>query len=241
MSEEVAEGGLLGGRVRYRQPLRGFRTGIESVLLAASVPAKAGEAVLEAGTGAGAALLCLAARVPDLKGIGVERDPELAALARANLAANGIQGITIETGDILAFRPPLPFAHALANPPWHYAGTAPEDKRKAAAKRAEPGLIADWIPVLAQALKTRGTLTLILPAAALSAALAEFAATGIGAPVVAPLWPRAGQAARLILTSGRKGARGGLRLLAGLTLHDRSGFSPEAEAILRHGAALPLI
>ena len=59
---DTTEGTLLGGRVRYAQPARGYRTGIEPVLLAAAVPAVPGQAVLEAGTGAGAALLCLAAR-----------------------------------------------------------------------------------------------------------------------------------------------------------------------------------
>ncbi|HLB98700.1 MAG TPA: SAM-dependent methyltransferase, partial [Acetobacteraceae bacterium] len=60
---KLTEGHLLGGRVRYAQPREGFRSGIEPVMLAAAVPARTGERVLEAGSGAGAALLCLAARV----------------------------------------------------------------------------------------------------------------------------------------------------------------------------------
>ena len=69
---DVTEGHLLGGRVRYAQPRVGYRTGIEPVLLAAAVAARAGERVLEAGCGAGAGLLCLAARVPGITGLGVE-------------------------------------------------------------------------------------------------------------------------------------------------------------------------
>ena len=82
-------GYLLGGRVRYAQPRQGFRSGIEPVLLAAAVPARAGERVLEGGTGAGAALLCLAARVPGVHGVGIERDGTLVSLARRNASANG--------------------------------------------------------------------------------------------------------------------------------------------------------
>ncbi len=48
-----------------------------------------GDHVLEAGCGAGAASLCLLARVPGAKVTGVEIDPDLAALARDNAAANG--------------------------------------------------------------------------------------------------------------------------------------------------------
>jgi len=82
-------GSLLAGRVVYSQPRRGFRSGIEPVLLAAAVPARAQERVIEAGCGAGAGLLCLAARLPGIGGLGIERDPALAALAARNIAANG--------------------------------------------------------------------------------------------------------------------------------------------------------
>jgi tRNA1(Val) A37 N6-methylase TrmN6 len=53
----TTDGHLLGGRVIYRQPATGFRSSIEPVLLAASVPSTPGEHILEAGTGHGAALL----------------------------------------------------------------------------------------------------------------------------------------------------------------------------------------
>ena len=86
---------LLGGRLRYAQPHAGFRTGIEPVLLAATVAARPGQRVLEAGTGAGAALLCLAARVPGIAATGIERDPALAEFARANFAANARAGCTV--------------------------------------------------------------------------------------------------------------------------------------------------
>ncbi|MEL6264223.1 MAG: methyltransferase, partial [Pseudomonadota bacterium] len=57
---------LLGGRVGLTQPRQGYRAATDPVLLAAAVPAAAGETVLELGIGAGAAVLCLAARVPGL-------------------------------------------------------------------------------------------------------------------------------------------------------------------------------
>jgi tRNA1(Val) A37 N6-methylase TrmN6 len=63
---ETTEDFLLGGRVRLEQPAVGLRAAIDAVLLAAAIPARAPEAVLELGCGTGAALLCLAARLPGL-------------------------------------------------------------------------------------------------------------------------------------------------------------------------------
>ncbi len=97
---EVTQGHLLGGRVRYAQPRSGFRSGIEPVLLAAAIPARPGERVLEAGSGAGAALLCLAARVAGISGLGVERDPALVEIAASNAAANGWGELAFLAADI---------------------------------------------------------------------------------------------------------------------------------------------
>jgi len=55
------EDALLGGRVRLLQAKVGYRAAIDPVLLAAAIPARAGQRVLDLGCGAGAASLCLAA------------------------------------------------------------------------------------------------------------------------------------------------------------------------------------
>ncbi len=236
-----SEGALLDGRIRHAQPLAGHRTGLEPVLLAAAVPARPGESVLEGGTGSGAALLCLAARVAGLQLVGVERDPGMAALARANAAANGFDGMTVLVGDLASLRPEGVFDHALANPPWHGTGTASPEPLREAAKRGAPGLFALWAKQLAAPLRHRGTLSLVAAAAALPACLTALAAAGCGSPAVLPLWPRAGRPARLVLLQGIKGGRGPCRLLPGLALHAAAGgFTPEAEAVLRGGAALAL-
>lgn len=92
---------LLGGRVVLRQPAHGYRAATDPVLLAAAVPAAAGDCVLDLGCGVGAAALCLAARVPGLRLSGLEVAPGLAALARANAAANGAE-MTVHEGDVAA-------------------------------------------------------------------------------------------------------------------------------------------
>ena len=59
----ATEDWLLDGKVRLRQPAMGYRVAIDPILLAAAVPAVAGEVVLELGSGTGAAALCLHHRV----------------------------------------------------------------------------------------------------------------------------------------------------------------------------------
>jgi tRNA1Val (adenine37-N6)-methyltransferase len=240
---EVSAGHLLGGRVRYAQPRAGFRTGIEPVLLAAAVPARAGERVLEAGTGAGAALLCLGARVLGIGGVGIERDGMLAALAERNLAANGVADrFSIVTADLAALPELGAFDHACANPPWHDpGGTASPIPAREAAKRAAPGLCGRWVELLSARLRPRGSLTLILPAGSLATPVSALAGADCGSTALLPLWPKPGAPAKLILLQAVKGSAGPSRVLPGLTLHrPDGGYTEEAEAILRHGAPLPL-
>jgi tRNA1(Val) A37 N6-methylase TrmN6 len=208
------------------------------------VPARPGDAVLEAGTGAGAALLCLASRVPTVSGIGVERDPSMAALAARNIAANGLADrLNVVTADILAFTPLTLFDHACANPPWHDAGgSVSANASRDAAKRARPGLLAGWAAALAGALRPRGTLTLILPASALAEGMAALQAVGCGSVALLPLWPRAASPARLILLQAIRGGHGPARVLAGLTLHTAGqDYTPVAQAILRAGKPIDFI
>ena len=243
---QVTDGFLLGGRVRYRQPKEGYRTGIEPVFMAASVPARTGERVLEAGTGAGAGLLCLAQRIGSIHGVGIEIEPDMAEIAAANFAANGHETLSVVCADVADSPLPrllgaAPFDHIFTNPPWHAAaGTHPADGLRDRAKMAEDGLLGRWIGRLAPRLKPRGSFTLILPPRAMPEALAALAAGGCGAPVVYPLWPRAGREAKIILLRAVKGGRGDCHMLAGLILHDGPAYSFAAHAILRDAAALDL-
>jgi tRNA1Val (adenine37-N6)-methyltransferase len=238
----ITHGHLLNGRIRYAQPAEGFRSGIEPVLLAAAIPALPGQRVLEGGTGAGAALLCLMSRVPDVTGLGIERDPDQAALARANAAANDLRGLEILTGDIETAEPAGVFDHAFANPPYHPAsGSASPNVGRLTAKQAAPDLLARWTAALVRPLRPRGSVTLILPAASLPACIVALAAAKAPVDAVLPLWPKAGVPAKLILVRGIKGGRAAMRLLPGLELHQSNGqFTDVANAILRDGAALGL-
>ncbi len=235
-----SDGTLLGGRLIYRQTQAGYRTGIEPVLLAASIPVRPGERVAEGGTGAGAGLLCLAARVPGLVGLGLEIDPGLVEAARGNITANGFAGLDVHGADVCAWRADGPLDHAFANPPWHDPGGTPSpDRGRRLAKQAGAGLLARWAMALGTGLRRGGTLSLILPAASMNEGCAALAASGCGRTSLFPLWPREGQAAKLIILRGVRGVRGADTVMPGLILHAADGrYTEAAEQVLRHGAAL---
>src|SRR5262245_23026840 len=88
--DAVTEDRLLDGRVRLRQPARGYRAGLDAALLAAACDADPGARVLDAGCGPGAALLAAAARRSGARFLGLEREASVAALARENAALNAL-------------------------------------------------------------------------------------------------------------------------------------------------------
>ncbi|HYF07485.1 MAG TPA: methyltransferase [Acetobacteraceae bacterium] len=228
---------LLGGRVRLRQRRDGFRAAVDPVLLAAFVPARPGQRVLEAGCGSGAAFLCLASRVSGLTVLAVERDPALAALARHNAAANGFSRcVTVIEDDVRTADPGDGFDHAFANPPFWPTGTAPPDRSRAAATHEAEADLSDWVRFLGRGLKRHGTLSLILPAARFDEGVSALREAGCGAITLLPLLPREGAAARRVLLRGISGSRAPAVLQPAFVLHPPGqGYTDAAERVLRGG------
>jgi len=242
----ISEDRLLGGRVVLRQPVQGFRAAIDPVLLAAAVPAEPGQAVLELGTGTGAAALCLARRVAGLRIIGLDQQRELVRLAAENAALNGLEHETeFMIGDLLqppARLAPGNFDHVMANPPYLEAGTAtlPPDRARALAVGEGAADLAAWIRFALAMVRMRGAITLIHRADRLDALLAALIGRA-GEIVVFPLWPGAGKPAKRVLVRARKGIETPLKLSAGLVLHGPDGkFTAAAEAVLREAQGLAL-
>lgn len=235
---------FLGGRLSVFQPADHGRAGVDAVLLAAAVPAAAGERALELGSGAGVAGLCLAWRVPDLTVDGLELQPHLVALARRSAEANGLaERARFVAGDLR--RPPaalLPgtYDHVLMNPPYHQAGaTRPSPRPAKAMAHAElAGDLDDWIAAGLRALRPGGWLTAIHRADRLGDLLGPLRGRA-GAVAIFPLWPAPGRPAKRVLVRARKGSGAPSALLPGLVLHQPDGsFAPAAEAVLRDGQGL---
>jgi tRNA1(Val) A37 N6-methylase TrmN6 len=243
---ERTEDSLLGGRIRLTQPATGYRVAIDPVMLAAAVPAADGEAVLDVGTGVGAAALCLAWRIPGCRVVGIESQAALARLGNDNAQANGMrERVSFIIGDLLRPPPrlaPASFHHVMANPPYLPArgATAPPDAGKAAANVEGEARLGDWLRFCLAMARPKGGITLIHRADRLDTLLADVKGQ-IGDIAILPLWPGGGRPASRVVLHGRKGSNGPLRLLPGLVLHEPDGrYTAAAEAILREGAGLPI-
>ena len=116
---ETSRSTLHDGRVAIDQPVRGYRAGLDAVLLAAALDLRAGAHACEFGCGAGAALLCAARLNPDTRFTAFELDGAMAALAAQNAALNAIQDrCDIHTGDALAMAGRDRFDAVFFNPPF---------------------------------------------------------------------------------------------------------------------------
>jgi len=244
---DLTRDAFLDGRVQAWQPRAGYRAATDPVLLAAAVPARAGQNVLELGCGVGVASLCLAARVPGLEMTGVEVQAEYAALARRNAAENGV-ALQVLKADLEALPSDLRarrFDHVIANPPYYAPqGPAAQNVGRDKALREDTPLSV-WIDTALRRARDGGQITLIHLAERLPDLLAGFA--GRASCHVLPLAARAQRPARRVIVQARKGARAPFVLLPPLVIHqgdkhlgDGDDFTDAARALLRDCAALGL-
>jgi len=242
----LSEDALLGGRVRLRQPVDGARVSIDAIFLAASVPVAPGELVLDIGCGSGAAMLCVAAREPQCRVVGLERRRELVRIAGDNAILNNMANrVTVMVGDLLQPPPRISagaFDHVIANPPYldpAQANEAPNPARAEATIEGEADF-GDWVRFALTMAKPKGTVSFVHRADRIDTVLGRIAGRA-GEVVVFPLWPGQGRPASRILVRARKQVGAPARLAAGLVLHEADGrFSAAAEAVLRGGEGLAL-
>jgi tRNA1(Val) A37 N6-methylase TrmN6 len=227
------------------------------MLLAAAVPvSEIGTcSVIDAGSGAGAVGLAVAARCRNANVTLVEIDPALAGLARRNLKRNELDDrVSVVVADVAAGGKalhdparahglaPAMFEHAVTNPPYFVTGTGtpPSVGSKAGAHQMPEGGLSRWIAFLATAATADGTLTMIHRADALADVLSALDGR-FGRIRILPVQPREDEAANRIIVSAIKGSRAPLEIRPALVIHGMDGrIRPEIDAVLRHGAQLKI-
>ena len=237
---------VLNGAVRLVQAPNGFRTCLDSVMLAAACPAKAGQRVLDLGCGVGGAMFSLASRVADVHVTGVELLADVAVIARDNAALNGFDGRSaVICDDICQYRVSAPdarFDHVMCNPPFMEGGkhlrSPKEGKAIAHGGAGEHVSIKHWIDCAFHNMKPGGSISVIHRADTTDKIIQAFGKR-FGAVEIMPLWPKAGVDAKRVIIRARKDRKSPAILRAGVVLHRDDGtYTAEADKILRDAAPL---
>lgn len=235
---------FLGGRVRLYQPKSGYRVSMDTVMLAAAVPAKEGDHVIEGGVGSGGAAICLARRVAGCRVTGVEKQDDMIAFAERNIQHNDLgDNVIVRKGCITDLSSEEgKYDHIMVNPPYLSEGKAirPPDETKGLAHMDTSVSLKDWMRFCVHKVKNKGTVTIIYRADRIDEVIAHLHRR-VGELKILPLWPRVGVPAKRVIIQGRKGMHGAASLLPGLVLHGEvDRYTPEAKEILWDGKALDL-
>ena len=238
---------MLDGRVTLFQPEKGYRTAIDPIFLAAAVPARSGDRILEIGSGSGAASFCLAARVRNVQVTGLELQLDLVNLANESTSLNNLNhNVLFFQGDLL-FPPQIissaQFDHVMANPPYFMRGqsiSSPNPQKEKAYVEGE-AVLADWIYFALAKVRDGGSVTLVHLYDRREEVITGLA-KGAGKISIFPIWPKMrGHGSKRVIIQGRKGQKGSTVLANGLVLHDSQGnFTKQASKILSDAGELNL-
>lgn len=248
MIDDLTQDDFLGGKLRVWQPRKGYRAGVDPVLLAASIAAKPGQTVLELGCGVGVASLCLSVRVPGLAITGVELQPDYADLARRNALENNalFDVVTADLRNLPATLRQQRFNHVIMNPPYfdRAASVAASNAGRDVALAGDTPL-ADWLDIGARRVGPRGYLTIIQRMERLPEVIAALQGR-LGALILRPIAGRENRAPELFLLQARQEGRAAFRITPTLVMHDGTAhagdqetYTTQVRAVLRQGAALP--
>ena len=232
---------FLGGKVKLKQSIDGYRATSDSVLLASAVMAKEGQRVLDVGAAGGVVSFCLNARIRGLKITGVDIQDDLILLAKENNSLNQaniefLKADILKKNDVLKGKQ---FEHVVTNPPFYSNGHGRINQEQNKAFH-ETESVEKWICSCAKFVKAKGTLTLIHRADALPEILSAFQKTALGGVQVIPLVKDIKTPAKRVIVRGFLGSKKPFELKNPFVLHaqDGEGYTSQAEAILRFGASL---
>lgn len=220
------------------QPHTGYRYSLDPFLLAGFAGIARGcERIADLGCGAGILSLLLAERSAGARISGVERQPELAGLARSNFAASPhAPRLQLVEGDLRLIATLLPaqaFDLVCSNPPFRRAasGRIAADDGRAAARHELHGTLADFIAAAGYLLRPGGRFALIHLPERLPELLTLLRQARLEPKRLRCVHPHASAAATMILVEGRAGGRPGLALEAPLLVRDGEGYTAEVRGL----------
>jgi len=232
---------LFAGKLYCSQSLDGYRFSIDAVLLAHFATPRRQDRVLDLGAGSGVVSLILAYRHPSIVLTCLEIQESLSALIAYNISQNGLADrMRLVTGDLRSVHDLLEvgaFDMVVCNPPYYGLGSGhrnPDDEQAVARHELKAGL-QDIVTAAAFALRTKGRLVMIYPAARGAALLVALRQRHLEPKRLQVVYPYPGAEGTLLLVETLKGGGEELTVLPPLYVCDRLGgdYTPEVAAFYR--------
>ena len=230
---------FLGDKILLKQSKEGLRATSDSVLVAALVPVKKNETILDVGAGNGIIGCCINARTP-CKITAIEIQNSLCSLIEENAKQNNCQ-IDLVKHDILLAKDPLKgklFHHVVTNPPFYERSrnTRKNDEQKKAF--VQDFDLKKWLEYCLKHLRAKGSLNIIHRPEMLAEIL-PIMTKKLGNIDIFPICSKEGEKANRILIRGYLNKRGPLVLHSPLIMHTKNNKrTKSAEKILRFGQAI---
>ena len=243
--KDFTKDSFLGGGIKIWQPKKGYRAGIDPILLAASVNVIEGQKVLDLGCGVGTASFALGYRVKNIELYGIEIQKAVADMANLNSEENGIE-LKLECSNITKLSSNITsksFDHVIANPPYFDRKTSVRSINLAKEKSfGDTCPISDWLKVAAKRAKPKGFVHFIVRSDRLPEMFRNMP-NSLGSLVITPILSRKNENAKLTILHARKNGRAGFIISSPIILHplksaSQEKYLPEVDRVLRNGASL---
>jgi tRNA1Val (adenine37-N6)-methyltransferase len=215
--------------LRIIQPRDGYRFSLDPLLLCDFAGVRAGERVIDFGTGSGVIPLVLARQCGSAEIVGVELQEEMAEMAQRNVRLNGLSDrIEIIGSDILSLRQRYPvssFELVIANPPYRKPGSgriSPKAGRDKARHETTAGL-TDFLCAAKYLVRPAGRICFIYHVSRLPELFAEALLLKLAPIRLRMVHGSASAAARMVLLELSKGRLKEMAVLPPLFIYNIDG------------------
>lgn len=230
------EDAFFDGRLRVRQNADGYRFSLDAVILAWHITPPTGAKIVDIGTGCGIIPLILAYRHKSITVEGLEIQPRLAALARENVAVNGMeQRIDIVCADITQAASRMPAGQTdqvICNPPFRKTtdGRINPNPERAIARHEIKTTLTEIVTAAGRLLRTSGDFVAVYSATRLTDIVSALRQGKIEPKELRMIHSRANDPAKLLLIKGRKNGRPGIAVPAPMIIYNDDGsYTAEAK------------